>query len=124
MGAFLRLRPGEPRTHSVRAASTSQGQPYAEIVRVAEEEKIDMIVLGTHGKGMLDKAIFGSTTERGVRRGRARSSPPDRPSTTSATRSRGGAITSGTGSYRHRFELRALQSFRSRGCRTATSSPL
>ncbi len=46
----------------------SQGKPSAEIVRVAEEEKIDMIVLGTHGKGMLDKAIFGSTTERVVRR--------------------------------------------------------
>jgi nucleotide-binding universal stress UspA family protein len=27
-----------------------------------------MIVLGTHGKGMLDQALFGSTTERVVRR--------------------------------------------------------
>ena len=45
-----------------------QGKPSAEIARVASEEKIDMIVLGTHGKGMLDKAIFGSTTERVVRR--------------------------------------------------------
>jgi universal stress protein A len=45
-----------------------QGKPSAEIARVAAEEKVDMIVLGTHGKGMLDKAIFGSTTERVVRR--------------------------------------------------------
>jgi nucleotide-binding universal stress UspA family protein len=27
-----------------------------------------MIVLGTHGKGMLDKALFGSTAERVIRR--------------------------------------------------------
>jgi universal stress protein A len=45
-----------------------QGKPSAEIARVAADEKVDMIVLGTHGKGMLDKAIFGSTTERVVRR--------------------------------------------------------
>ncbi len=45
----------------------AQGKPSAEIVRVAREETADMIVLGTHGKGMLDKALFGSTTERVVR---------------------------------------------------------
>jgi nucleotide-binding universal stress UspA family protein len=45
----------------------TQGKPSAEIVRVAKEETIDMIVLGTHGTGILDKAIFGSTTERVVR---------------------------------------------------------
>jgi nucleotide-binding universal stress UspA family protein len=45
-----------------------QGKPSAEIVRVAREETSDMIVLGTHGKGMLDKALFGSTAERVIRR--------------------------------------------------------
>jgi nucleotide-binding universal stress UspA family protein len=45
-----------------------QGKPSAEIIRLAQEQKIDMIVLGTHGKGMLDQALFGSTTERVVRR--------------------------------------------------------
>jgi len=45
-----------------------QGKPSAEIVRFAEKNAIDMIVLGTHGKGMLDQALFGSTTERVVRR--------------------------------------------------------
>jgi len=45
-----------------------QGKPSAEIVRFAENNAIDMIVLGTHGKGMLDQALFGSTTERVVRR--------------------------------------------------------
>ncbi len=46
----------------------TQGKPSAEIVRVAEEEQIDLIVLGTHGKGVLDHALFGSTTERVVRK--------------------------------------------------------
>jgi nucleotide-binding universal stress UspA family protein len=45
-----------------------QGKPSAEIIHFAQEQKIDMIVLGTHGKGMLDQALFGSTTERVVRR--------------------------------------------------------
>jgi nucleotide-binding universal stress UspA family protein len=45
-----------------------QGKPSAEIVRVAQEEKVDIIVLGTHGKGMLDQALFGSTAERVIRK--------------------------------------------------------
>ena len=45
-----------------------QGKPSAEIVRVAREETVDIIVLGTHGTGILDKALFGSTTERVVRK--------------------------------------------------------
>jgi nucleotide-binding universal stress UspA family protein len=45
-----------------------QGKPSHEIMRVAREETVDMIVLGTHGKGVLDQAIFGSTTERVVRK--------------------------------------------------------
>ena len=45
-----------------------QGKPSAEIIRHAAENDVDMIVLGTHGKGMLDKALFGSTAERVIRR--------------------------------------------------------
>jgi len=45
-----------------------QGKPSAEIIRHAADNGVDMIVLGTHGKGMLDQALFGSTTERVVRR--------------------------------------------------------
>jgi nucleotide-binding universal stress UspA family protein len=46
----------------------AQGKPSAEIIRYAADNAVDMIVLGTHGKGMLDQALFGSTTERVVRR--------------------------------------------------------
>jgi nucleotide-binding universal stress UspA family protein len=50
------------------AELVAQGKPSAEIIRHAAENSVDMIVLGTHGKGMLDQALFGSTTERVVRR--------------------------------------------------------
>jgi universal stress protein A len=46
----------------------AQGKPSAEIIRHAADNDVDMIVLGAHGKGMLDQALFGSTTERVVRR--------------------------------------------------------
>jgi nucleotide-binding universal stress UspA family protein len=46
----------------------TQGKPAAEIIRIAREEEIDMIVLGTHGRGLIDHALFGSTTERVVRK--------------------------------------------------------
>jgi nucleotide-binding universal stress UspA family protein len=45
-----------------------QGKPALEIVRFAQEQGIDVIVLGTHGRGVLDHALFGSTTERVVRK--------------------------------------------------------
>ncbi len=45
-----------------------QGKPAAEIIRYARENAIDMIVLGTHGRGVLDHALVGSTTERVVRK--------------------------------------------------------
>jgi nucleotide-binding universal stress UspA family protein len=46
----------------------AQGKPSLEIIKAAREETADMIVLGTHGKGVLDQALFGSTTERVVRK--------------------------------------------------------
>jgi nucleotide-binding universal stress UspA family protein len=59
----------EARDRGVRVKEqVTQGKPASEIIRVARESAIDMIVLGTHGKGVLDHALFGSTTERVVRK--------------------------------------------------------
>ena len=44
------------------------GVPYEEIVKFAEDKKIDIIVMGTYGRTGLDKLIFGSTAERVVRK--------------------------------------------------------
>jgi nucleotide-binding universal stress UspA family protein len=50
------------------AEKVVQGKPAVEILRVAREDAIDLIVLGTQGRGVLDHALFGSTTERVVRK--------------------------------------------------------
>ena len=44
------------------------GKPYVEILRIAAERQIDLIVLGVHGRSALDKVVFGSTTEHILRR--------------------------------------------------------
>ncbi|TAN42343.1 MAG: universal stress protein [Nitrospirae bacterium] len=47
--------------------SVRRGVPYEEILKFSEEEKIDTIVIGTHGRKGLDRVLFGSTAERVVR---------------------------------------------------------
>jgi nucleotide-binding universal stress UspA family protein len=46
------------------------GVPYRIIPRVLQDEKIDLLVMNIHGKGMLDRALLGSTAERVVRMAR------------------------------------------------------
>jgi nucleotide-binding universal stress UspA family protein len=43
------------------------GHPYQLIIRTLEQEKPDLLVMNIHGKGMLDRALLGSTAERIVR---------------------------------------------------------
>jgi nucleotide-binding universal stress UspA family protein len=43
------------------------GDPAAEIVRVAEERDVDLIVVSSHGRTGLGRIIFGSTAEAVVR---------------------------------------------------------
>ena len=43
------------------------GDPAAEIVRVAQEQKVDLIVISSHGRTGLGRIIFGSTAEAVVR---------------------------------------------------------
>ena len=52
----------------VRArAKVVQGKPADEIVRLAEEEDADIIVIATHGESGWQKFLFGSVAERTVR---------------------------------------------------------
>lgn len=44
-----------------------KGIPYEEIIKFANNEKIDIIVIGTYGRSGLERLIFGSTAERVVR---------------------------------------------------------
>ena len=45
-----------------------QGHPFVEIVRYAKENAIDMIVIGTHGRGAIAHMLLGSVAERVVRK--------------------------------------------------------
>jgi nucleotide-binding universal stress UspA family protein len=43
------------------------GTAYREILRVATEQRSDLIVMGVQGRGAVDLAFFGSTTQHVVR---------------------------------------------------------
>lgn len=44
-----------------------KGTPYEEIARFAEDNKIDLVIIGTHGRKGFDRMLFGSTAEQVVR---------------------------------------------------------
>jgi nucleotide-binding universal stress UspA family protein len=44
------------------------GNPVEEIVRLADERGADLIVMGSHGRGGLERLILGSATEGVLRR--------------------------------------------------------
>jgi nucleotide-binding universal stress UspA family protein len=44
------------------------GTPHVDIVRLAEERRVGLIVMATHGRGFISHALYGSTTERVLRR--------------------------------------------------------
>ena len=43
------------------------GRSYVELLRVAADEHAGLIVLGVHGRSVVDFALFGSTTNHVVR---------------------------------------------------------
>ena len=47
--------------------TTRIGSPYTEIVRYAVQNRVDLIVIGTHGRGPLGHILLGSVAERVVR---------------------------------------------------------
>ncbi|SFR61321.1 universal stress protein [Halogeometricum limi] len=44
-----------------------EGTPSREIVRFAEREDCDLVVMGTHGRGGIDRLLLGSVAEKVVR---------------------------------------------------------
>jgi nucleotide-binding universal stress UspA family protein len=46
----------------------SYGRPFAEIIHYAREKSVDLIVMGTHGRGAIAQALLGSTVEKVVRK--------------------------------------------------------
>jgi nucleotide-binding universal stress UspA family protein len=67
-----RARLKEAIPDAVRAYCTvdtvlAAGKPYREILRIAAERQSDVIVIGIHGRGAIDRMLFGSTAQHLVR---------------------------------------------------------
>lgn len=48
--------------------ATVVGSPFYEIVRYATEQQVDLIVIGTHGRGAFSHMLLGSVAEKVVRK--------------------------------------------------------
>jgi universal stress protein A len=59
------VRPTDPSVHCEHRMLT--GDPATAIVRIADEEHVDMIVMGTHGRTGLARFLMGSVAESVVR---------------------------------------------------------
>jgi nucleotide-binding universal stress UspA family protein len=49
------------------AAAVRTGKPYQEILLEADQQRIDLIIMATHGHTGVEHMLFGSTAERIVR---------------------------------------------------------
>jgi universal stress protein A len=48
--------------------ATRKGPPFQRILEYAREHQADLIVMGTHGRGMVSHTLLGSVAERVVRK--------------------------------------------------------
>jgi nucleotide-binding universal stress UspA family protein len=67
---LLRLVPDAVRDWASPAVRVARGVPAEEILRAAEDERTDLIMMGVQGRKPLDLMVFGSTTNQVVRRAR------------------------------------------------------
>jgi nucleotide-binding universal stress UspA family protein len=67
--AQQRLRGSIPEAERDRVVIATQiGTPFYEIMRYAEEQAVDLIVIGTHGRGPIGHMLLGSVAEKVVRK--------------------------------------------------------
>ncbi|MFQ5731797.1 MAG: universal stress protein [Planctomycetaceae bacterium] len=65
----LRKLPPEGWGHGGTIVRTTRtGPPFVEIVRYAKENDIDLLIMGTHGRGALAHMLLGSVAEKVVRK--------------------------------------------------------
>jgi nucleotide-binding universal stress UspA family protein len=59
--------PGAARAYCTIEEHVTSGKPWREILRVAQEQRAELIVIGVRGRNSVDRALFGSTTQHVVR---------------------------------------------------------
>lgn len=67
-GRMEKILTDEERTSLKAVTTTVLGHPVMEIQRYAKDNNIDLIVMGTHGRGPLGHVVMGSVAERLVRK--------------------------------------------------------
>src|SRR5574342_1168069 len=61
------LIPEQARTYCTVDAIVVEGTAHETIARQASEHRCDLIVMGVHGRGALERLLFGSTTHQVIR---------------------------------------------------------
>ena len=64
---FKDIIPDNVRTYCTVDTVVATGKAYREILRVAGEQQADLLVIGVHGRGPIDRMLFGSTAQHLVR---------------------------------------------------------
>jgi nucleotide-binding universal stress UspA family protein len=71
--AFARLKRGLPDDAPFRCRPETvvvPGRPSETILRVADDEHVNLIVMGVHSRGAIDRLLFGSTTREVIQAAR------------------------------------------------------
>jgi nucleotide-binding universal stress UspA family protein len=66
---LLALVPDSVRTYCTVDTVVADGRPSSEILRIASDRRVDLIVMGVHGRGAIDLMWFGSKTNDVIRSG-------------------------------------------------------
>ena len=61
------LIPEQAQTYCNVETAVVEERAYREVLRHAMERQVDLIVMGVHGRGVLDRLVFGSTTHYVIR---------------------------------------------------------
>jgi manganese transport protein len=63
--AYLERRTGELRAAGLEASHRlAMGDPATELIKIAEEEHVDLIAMSTHGHRFLSDVIHGTTVDK------------------------------------------------------------
>lgn len=66
----VEIQIGSPCLSLVSKTLVQRGHPIEEILRVADQEECDILVLGSHGKGFLKQTFLGSVSHGVLQRSR------------------------------------------------------
>ena len=56
-----------PRRRELSSSAPMEGNPAIEVVKYAQENKVDLVVVGTLGRSGLSRFLLGSTAEKIIR---------------------------------------------------------